>query len=127
VVLSLFPNQTADACHCRTIHRAYVHFVVRWDRLADGSPVYDVLEEPFGRRRPSQISAFTNSERIAKRLHSKQEVARAVSVSPRTLDNWMAEKRIPFIRLSPRLIRFDLERVKTALERYEVKEVAVQK
>jgi excisionase family DNA binding protein len=83
------------------------------------------MEIPFeyGCRRPSQISAFTNSERIAKRLHSKEEVARAVSVSPRTVENWMAQKRIPFIRLSPRLIRFDLERVKTALKKYEVKEV----
>ena len=72
-------------------------------------------------RRPSQISAY--DEGIRKRLHSKLEVALAVSVSPRTVDAWMAEKRIPFIRLSARLIRFDLERVKAALARYEVKEI----
>jgi excisionase family DNA binding protein len=78
-------------------------------------------------RRPSQISALNKGERIAKRLHSKEEVARAVSVSPRTVDNWMAQKRIPFIRLSARLIRFDLERVKAALDRYEVKEVGRQR
>ena len=35
----------------------------------------------------------------------------------------MVQKRIPFIRLSARLVRFDLERVKAALQRYEIKEV----
>jgi predicted DNA-binding transcriptional regulator AlpA len=74
-------------------------------------------------RGPSQISAPTGCERITKRFHSKQEVALAIGISPRTLDGWMAEKRIPFIRLSARLIRFDLERVKHALEKYEVQEV----
>ena len=54
---------------------------------------------------------------------SKQELALAVGVSPRTIDNWMAQRRIPFIRLSARLIKFNLERVKTALGRYEIKEV----
>jgi len=74
-------------------------------------------------RGPSQISAPTGCERITKRFHSKQEVALAIGISPRTLDGWMAEKRIPFIRLSARLIRFDLTRVKQALEKYEVQEI----
>ncbi len=54
---------------------------------------------------------------------SKQELALAIGVSPRTIDNWISQKRIPFLRLSTRLIKFDLERVKTALARYEIKEV----
>jgi excisionase family DNA binding protein len=58
---------------------------------------------------------------------SKQELAFAVGVSVRSVDNWMAQKRIPFIRLSARLIRFDLERVKEALARYEIKEVGARR
>src|SRR2546430_651720 len=81
--------------------------------------------EHYDRRR-SQTSAL-NNESIQKRLHSKQEVARAVGVSPRKMDAWMAEKRIPFLRLSARLIRFDLERVLGALKKYEIKEVGVRK
>jgi excisionase family DNA binding protein len=60
---------------------------------------------------------------LGRHFLSKQELALIVGVSPRTIDNWMARKRIPFIRLSARLIKFNLERVKAALVRYEVKEV----
>lgn len=73
--------------------------------------------------RPFQKSALIGSGPVTKRLHSKHETAFSMGVSPRTLDAWVAEKRIPFIRLSPRLTRFDLERVKAALDRYEVREI----
>jgi len=58
---------------------------------------------------------------------SKQELALAIGVSPRTIDSWMAEKRIPFLRLSSRLIKFNRERVIAALSRYEVKEIGGQR
>jgi excisionase family DNA binding protein len=60
---------------------------------------------------------------IPKQLLSKPELAAALGVSPRTIENWLAEKRIPRLRLSPRLTRFSLSRVLTALNRYEVREV----
>jgi excisionase family DNA binding protein len=60
---------------------------------------------------------------LGRHFLSKQELALAIGVSPRTIDNWMAQKRIPFLRLSARLIKFNLERVKAALARYEIKEV----
>jgi excisionase family DNA binding protein len=71
---------------------------------------------------------YTNGSRqsVGRHLLSKQELALALGVSPRTIDNWMAQRRIPFIRLSARLIRFDLERVKAALARYEIKEVGAR-
>jgi excisionase family DNA binding protein len=85
------------------------------------------VEEARGAFKKSAVNNGSGSndwQSIGRRhLHSKQEVALAVGVSLRTVDNWMAQKRIPFIRLSARLIRFDLERVKTALQRYEIKEV----
>ena len=70
---------------------------------------------------------ISNGQSLGRHFLSKQEVALAVGVSPRTIDNWIAHKRIPFLRLSPRLIKFDLERVKAALERYEVREVGARR
>ena len=71
----------------------------------------------------------TNASRQAFGRHflSKRELAFAVGVSHRTIDNWMAEKRIPFLRLSARLIRFNLKRVKAALARYEIKEIGARR
>jgi hypothetical protein len=71
-------------------------------------------------------SAIRSEEPLGRHFLSKQELALAVGVSPRTLDSWMSQRRIPFLRLSPRLIKFNLERVKAALMRYEVKEVGAR-
>lgn len=68
-----------------------------------------------------------SGQSVGRHLLSKQELALALGVCPRTIDNWMAQKRIPFLRLSARLIKFDLERVKAALARYEVKEVGARR
>jgi hypothetical protein len=76
---------------------------------------------------PEVPSVVTPSERpLGRHFLSKQELALAIGVSPRTIDSWMSQKRIPFLRLSPRLIKFNLDRVKMALARYEVKEVGAR-
>jgi excisionase family DNA binding protein len=72
-------------------------------------------------------NTISNGRSLGRHFLSKQELAIAVGVSPRTIDNWMAQKRIPFLRLSARLIKFNLERVKAALARYEVKEAGVRR
>jgi excisionase family DNA binding protein len=74
-------------------------------------------------RRTSQLSALNNSESIPKRLLSKQELAAVLGVSTRTIENWLAQKRIPQLRLSARLTRFSLPKVESALARYEIKEI----
>ena len=56
-------------------------------------------------------------------LVTKEVVAKAASVSPRTIENWMGQRRIPYIRLSHRCVRFDLTGVLAALRRFEIKEV----
>jgi hypothetical protein len=56
-------------------------------------------------------------------LVKKTAVARAASVSCRSVENWMRQKRIPFVRLSPRCVRFHLPSVIAALRKFEVKEV----
>ena len=58
-------------------------------------------------------------------LVTKRIVAKAASVSCRTIDNWMRDKRIPVIRLSPRCVRFHLPRVLAALSRFEIREITI--
>jgi hypothetical protein len=77
-------------------------------------------------RETSKSFAAESSASLGRHFLSKQELALVIGVCPRTIDNWMAQKRIPFIRLSARLIKFNLERVKAALARYEINEVGVR-
>ena len=51
-------------------------------------------------------------------------VARLAVVSPRTVQNWVAQKKIPVIRISPRCVRFNKRAVTEALAKFTVKEVA---
>src|SRR4051812_33375606 len=60
---------------------------------------------------------------LSQLLLSKEELAAIKNVSKRTVDNWVAKKVIPRVRLSNRLTRFSLPKVNAALARYEVKEV----
>jgi len=50
----------------------------------------------------------------------KKDLAAALNVSARTIDNWVRQKRIPVHRFSPRLLRYDVRKVRTALDKYEV-------
>ena len=56
------------------------------------------------------------------RLLKRGQLAKALSVSARSIDNWQREKKIPFIRISPRCVLFDLARVLAALKRFEIQE-----
>ena len=76
---------------------------------------------------PSQSAAIAPAASLTKTLLTKRELAAMLGVSERTIENWIAEKRIPRLRLSARLTRFNLPRVEAALARYEVKEVGVRR
>jgi excisionase family DNA binding protein len=88
----------------------------------------DKVDEARG---ASKIPAFNNSSQgvpsTPKRLLSKRELAAALNVSERTIDNWLAQKKIPRLRLSNRLTRFNLSKVEAALARYEIKEVGARR
>jgi excisionase family DNA binding protein len=87
--------------------------------------VLDTANEACG---ASKISALKNGdESMPKRLLSKKELAKLLGVSTRTIENWLAAKRIPRLRLSARLTRFSLPRVEAALARYEIKEVGARR
>ena len=75
---------------------------------------------------PEQFE-FAFSDNHGRRLLTKRELAAALNVCERTIDNWVAQKRIPYLRLSARLLRFNLAKVEAALARYEVKEVGARR
>lgn len=56
-------------------------------------------------------------------LVNREQMARALNVSCRTIDNLQQAKKIPFIKLSERCIRFYIPEVLVALQRFTVKEV----
>jgi excisionase family DNA binding protein len=66
----------------------------------------------------------TYSPPASRKAATKLDVAHEHRVSLRTVDTWIQQKKIPYKKLGPRLIRFDLDRVAAALERYTVKEIA---
>jgi excisionase family DNA binding protein len=82
-------------------------------------------------RGASKITAISNGsegvQATPKRLLSKRELAAVLNVSKRTIENWLAQKRIPRLRLSARLTRFDLSKVEAALARYEIQEVGARR
>ena len=56
-------------------------------------------------------------------LPDKRAVARRYGICIRTVDRWMAEGKIPYLRLAPRVIRFRWEAVERAINRMTVEEV----
>ena len=54
-------------------------------------------------------------------LIQKKELAKRLSVSPRTIDGWVARRVIPCIKISPRFNLYDMDAVLAALKRnYQV-------
>jgi len=56
-------------------------------------------------------------------LLKRRQLARALNMSCRSIDNWQKQRKIPFIRISPRCVRFHLPSVLAALRRFEVREI----
>lgn len=56
-------------------------------------------------------------------LLTKQQLAEKLGVRARTVESLHLRGAIPSLRISPRCLRFDLAKVRAALERYEVPEV----
>jgi len=72
---------------------------------------------------PGESRPATGTAADVLALTTKKGVAKAASTSQRTVDNWMKQKRIPFIKLSPRCVRFHLPSVLAALRRFEVQAI----
>jgi len=54
-------------------------------------------------------------------LLKKKELAKRLSVSPRTIDEWARKRKIPYLQISPRFYLYDFEAVLAALRKlYQV-------
>lgn len=65
-----------------------------------------------------------NTAQVEPTLIKKPELAKRLSVSPRTIDDWVAKRIIPYLPVSPRLHLFNFEEVLSALSmQYKVEAV----
>jgi len=87
------------------------------------SSCMDAEQDTEGRTAASVGNNDSKEGGADQRLLSKAELARVLRVSPRTLEGWAREGRIPVLRLGVRCIRYRLDRVLAALDRFEVREV----
>ena len=55
------------------------------------------------------------------RLWDKQEVADYLGVKIKTIDMWVSQRQIPFIKVGSRLVRFKPEKIEEWLEKQSVK------
>lgn len=55
-------------------------------------------------------------------LVKKEVLAKHLSVSERTIDAWVASKRIPVVRLERKCVRYSIPAVMNALGKFEIKE-----
>jgi hypothetical protein len=72
-------------------------------------------------RVPNALAALAATDELA--LLKRPQLARAIGLSPRGVDNLTKRKIIPYIKISPRCVRFSLPAVLAALQRFEVKAV----
>jgi hypothetical protein len=94
---------------------AIEEFVRRMNGVTIGVTVPDAVREFLEAKAQDGMS-----QRYKLQLQSTLGL-RAIGVSARTVDNWVARRTIPYIAVSPRMHLFDLEEVKAALrERYGV-------
>lgn len=57
---------------------------------------------------------------------NKSQIASYCNVSPRQIEKWMRERKIPYRKLGRRCVRFDLDAVDRALSRYDVNEIGAE-
>jgi excisionase family DNA binding protein len=60
---------------------------------------------------------------LSSALLTKQELANRCNVHLRTVDNWIFQRKIPYLKVG-RAVRFDQRAVQKALAKYIVQEVA---
>jgi excisionase family DNA binding protein len=68
------------------------------------------------------INEMNNIQQLNSPLWTREDVSRTYRVSVRTVGNWIAERRIPMLKLG-KAVRFRPDAVAKALEKFEVKAV----
>jgi hypothetical protein len=105
----------------RQLHQRFrkFHIAGEWFEYANEIQCF-VREKRW--EQPDPPPLVSRSSKCARGV-TKRELAQEQQVSVRTIDQWMHDGKIPFKRLSPRMVRFDLDAVQKALDRFIVKEV----
>jgi len=78
-------------------------------------------KEPKSNAHGASVSA-SGSAADDPALLTRKQLAKRLSLSSRTIDNLQRAKKINYIRLSPRCIRFHLPSVLAALRKFEIRE-----
>ena len=55
---------------------------------------------------------------VAPTLVKKKELAKRLSVSPRTIDSWVAKRVIPYLQVTPRFYLFHFDEVLAAIRKH---------
>ena len=55
-----------------------------------------------------------------RKLVTKPELAARYGVVVRTVDNWIAERRVPFLKIGRKMVRFDPVECDAALQRFKI-------
>jgi hypothetical protein len=71
----------------------------------------------------SAIGSAANDPALLKR----RQLAKALNASPRSIDNWQKQRKIPFIKISARCVRYHLPSVLRALRKFEIQEAGHRK
>jgi excisionase family DNA binding protein len=105
----------------KQLHRRFRDFHIAQEWFEYANQIQCFVRE----RRWEQPDLPPLESRSSKRASgvTKRELAHELNVSIRTDDQWIHDKKIPYRKLSPRLVRFDLDEVEKALSRYTVREV----
>jgi hypothetical protein len=69
---------------------------------------------------PNALVPLSTADQPA--LLKRVQLSRAINVSPRSVDNWQKKKRIPYLKITARCVRFHLPSFLAALRRFEVRE-----
>jgi excisionase family DNA binding protein len=70
-----------------------------------------------------ELSTSANEALTFQSLPCKRDLAKRYGVSLRTVDRWVAERRVPYLKFGHRSVRFRWPAVEKALDKFLVQEV----
>jgi len=62
----------------------------------------------------------TQIDSPVRKLVGKPELAQRYGVVVRTIDNWIALRQIPFLKIGKKMVRFDVAECDAALQRFKI-------
>jgi predicted DNA-binding transcriptional regulator AlpA len=63
---------------------------------------------------------MTQTNSPERKLVTKPELAARYGVVVRTIDNWIALRQVPFLKIGKKMVRFDVAECDAALQRFKI-------